>query len=87
MTGELLNLRAGIKLGYVPTLGAAKVVQDIMSGNLSVVVDSLPGMAGALQTGAVKALATAADSGLPTTPTCRWSPKPCPASRPRAGSC
>ena len=47
-------MRAGIKLGYVPTVGAAKVIQDIMSGNLAVVVDSIPGMAGALQSGAVQ---------------------------------
>jgi tripartite-type tricarboxylate transporter receptor subunit TctC len=68
MTGELLNLRAGIKMGYVPTSGAAKVVQDIMSGNLHVVVDSIPGMAGALQTGAVKALAVASDRRLENYP-------------------
>ena len=68
MTGELLNVRAGIKMGYVPTTGAAKVVQDIMSGNLHVVVDSIPGMAGALQTGNVKALAVASDRRLESHP-------------------
>ena len=68
MTGELLNVRAGIKLGYVPTTGAAKVVQDIMSGNLHVVVDSIPGMAGALQTGSVLALAVASDKRLESHP-------------------
>jgi tripartite-type tricarboxylate transporter receptor subunit TctC len=64
MTGAYLEARAGIKLGYVPTTGAAKVVQDIMSGNLHMVVDSAPGMAGALQTGEVKALAVASDKRL-----------------------
>ena len=68
MTAELLQLRAGIKLGYVPTVGAAKVIQDIMSGNLSVVVDSIPGMAGALESGAVKALAIASDRKLDSYP-------------------
>jgi tripartite-type tricarboxylate transporter receptor subunit TctC len=68
MTGEYLNVRAGIRLGYVPTAGAAKVVQDIMSGNLHMVVDSAPGMAGALQTGAVKALAVASDTRLDNFP-------------------
>lgn len=68
MTGEYLNVRAGIKLGYVPTTGAAKVVQDIMSGNLHMVVDSAPGMAGALQTGEVKALAVASDKRLDNYP-------------------
>jgi tripartite-type tricarboxylate transporter receptor subunit TctC len=28
MTSEYLNARAGIKLGYVPTIGSAKVLQD-----------------------------------------------------------
>jgi tripartite-type tricarboxylate transporter receptor subunit TctC len=59
MTGEVLNMRAGIKLGFVPTTGAAKVVQDIMNGNLHVVIDSIPGVAGGLQSGAVKVLAVA----------------------------
>jgi tripartite-type tricarboxylate transporter receptor subunit TctC len=68
MTGELLNIRAGIKLGYVPTLGAAKVVQDIMNGNLHMIVDSMPGIAGALQSGAVKALAVASDKRLDNYP-------------------
>ena len=68
MTGEYLNVRAGIKLGYVPTSGAAKVVQDIMSGNLHMVVDSAPGMAGALHTGAIKALAVASDKRLDNFP-------------------
>jgi tripartite-type tricarboxylate transporter receptor subunit TctC len=68
MTGELLQMRAGIKLGYVPTVGAAKVIQDIMSGNLAAVVDSIPGMAGALQSGAVKALAVASDRRLDSHP-------------------
>jgi tripartite-type tricarboxylate transporter receptor subunit TctC len=68
MTGELLNIRAGIKLGYVPTLGAAKVVQDIMNGNLHMIVDSMPGIAGALQSGAVKALAVGSDKRLDNYP-------------------
>jgi len=64
MTGAYLEVRAGIKLGYVPTTGAAKVVQDIMSGNLHMVIDSAPGMAGALQAGQVNALAVASDKRL-----------------------
>jgi tripartite-type tricarboxylate transporter receptor subunit TctC len=68
MTGAYLETRAGIKLGYVPTTGAAKVVQDIMSGNLHMVVDSAPGMAGALQTGEVKALAVASGRRLDNYP-------------------
>ena len=68
MTGEYFNARAGIKLGYVPTTGSAKVLQDIMNGNLHVYVDSLPGISGALQSGAVKALAVASDQRLDSLP-------------------
>ena len=72
MTAAYLEARAGIKLGYVPTTGAAKVVQDIMSGNLHMVVDSAPGMAAALQAGHVIALAVASEQRLeqfPNVPT------------------
>jgi tripartite-type tricarboxylate transporter receptor subunit TctC len=68
MTGEYFNARSGVKLGYVPTTGSAKVLQDVMSGNLHVYVDSLPGVAGALQSGAVKALAVASDKRLDSVP-------------------
>jgi putative tricarboxylic transport membrane protein len=68
MTGELLNLRAGIRLGYIPTQGAAKVMQDIMNGSLHAYVDSVPGMAGAVQNGALKPLAVAADTRLSNYP-------------------
>jgi tripartite-type tricarboxylate transporter receptor subunit TctC len=87
MTAELLQIRADIKLGYVPTVGAAKVIQDIMSGNLSVVVDSIPGMAGALQSGAVSRWQSRRTAGSRVFPTCRWSPRRSPTSTPRAGSC
>lgn len=68
MTAELLQLRAGITLRYVPTVGAAKVIQDIMGGSLSMVVDSMPGLAGAVQSGAVKVLGIASDRKLDNFP-------------------
>lgn len=68
LTGELLNLRAGLKMGYIPTTGAAKVMQDILSGNLHAVVDSVPGIAGALRAGTVKALAFTGEKRLDSYP-------------------
>jgi tripartite-type tricarboxylate transporter receptor subunit TctC len=68
LAGELLNLRAGIKMGYIPTAGAAKVLQDIMNGNLQVDVDSIPGIAGALRSGTVKALAFTGEKRLDSYP-------------------
>ncbi len=68
LTGELLNARAGIKLRYIPTLGAAKVMQDIMNGNLQAVTDSVPGIRGALRNGTVKALAFTGEKRLQSFP-------------------
>jgi tripartite-type tricarboxylate transporter receptor subunit TctC len=68
MTSEYFNARAGIKLGYVPTIGSAKVLQDVMSGNLHVYADSVPSIAGALQSGEIKALAVASDERLANLP-------------------
>ena len=68
LTGALLNDRAGIKMRYIPTVGAAKVMQDIMNGNLNVVTDSIPGIRGAIQNGTVKALAFTGESRLANYP-------------------
>ena len=68
LTGALLNDRAGIKMRYIPTVGAAKVMQDIMNGNLNVVTDSVPGIRGAIQNGTVKALAFTGESRLANYP-------------------
>jgi tripartite-type tricarboxylate transporter receptor subunit TctC len=68
LTGELLNERAGIKMRYIPTVGAAKVMQDILNGNLHAVTDSVPGIRGAIQNGTVKALAFTGDKRLASYP-------------------
>ena len=68
MTGELVQARADIKLGFVPTTGAAKVVQDVLGGNLSVVIDSLPSLTAALESGGIKGLAIATNKRLLTHP-------------------
>ena len=68
LTGALLNQRAGIAMRYIPTTGAAKVMQDIMNGNLHAVIDSVPGIANALRNGTVKALAFTGDKRLESYP-------------------
>jgi len=68
LTGAYLNARAGIQMRYIPTQGAAKVLQDVMNGNLHVVVDSVPGIAGALRNGIVKPLAFTGDERLRSFP-------------------
>jgi tripartite-type tricarboxylate transporter receptor subunit TctC len=68
LTGALLNERAGIKMRYIPTVGAAKVMQDILNGNLNVVTDSVPGIRGSIQNGTVKALAFTGEKRLTSFP-------------------
>ena len=68
LTGAMLNHRAGIKMRFIPTTGAAKVMQDIMNGNLHAVTDSVPGIANALRNGTVKALAFTGDKRLESYP-------------------
>jgi tripartite-type tricarboxylate transporter receptor subunit TctC len=68
LTGELLNVRAGMNMRYIPTLGAAKVMQDILNGNLHAVTDSVPGIRGAIQNGTVNALAFTGDRRLASFP-------------------
>jgi tripartite-type tricarboxylate transporter receptor subunit TctC len=49
-------------------LGAAKVMQDIMNGNLQAVTDSVPGIRGAIRNGTVKALAFTGEKRLESFP-------------------
>ena len=68
MTGEYFNASAGIKLGYVPTTGSAKVLQDVLGGSLHTYVDSLPTISGSIQSGDIRALAVASDKRLDSLP-------------------
>ncbi len=73
MTGELLQLRANIKLQMVPyTGGSAQSLTDVIGGRIPIVIEGYAGLAGAYQSGQLKALAIAsqqrlaADPNLPT---------------------
>ena len=69
LTGELLNSAPAIKMRFIPTTGgAAKVIQDIMNGNLQAVTDSVPGIRNAIRNGAVKPLAFTGDKRLESFP-------------------
>jgi len=73
LAGEGLQQRTGIKLLMVPCLGGtAQALNDVMVGRVPMVIDGYPPLAGALQTGAIKALAvgsTARLSDFPDVPT------------------
>jgi tripartite-type tricarboxylate transporter receptor subunit TctC len=69
MTGELLQLRAGIKLQMIPyTAGSAHALSDIVGGRIPVVIEGYSGLAGAYQSGQLKALAIATEKRLAALP-------------------
>jgi tripartite-type tricarboxylate transporter receptor subunit TctC len=69
LTGELLKARAGIDVLAVPyTGGAAQSLADAMAGRLSMVIEGLAAQAGAIDSGAMKAIATGAPKRLSNFP-------------------
>jgi tripartite-type tricarboxylate transporter receptor subunit TctC len=66
LTGEGLQQRAGIKMVMVPYLaGTAAALNDVISGRVQMVIDGYPPLAGAMQTGSIRALAVGAEMRLP----------------------
>jgi tripartite-type tricarboxylate transporter receptor subunit TctC len=69
LTGELLQIRAGIKLQMVPyTGGSAQSLADVTAGRVSLVIEGYAGLAGAYESGQLKALAIASEKRLPQLP-------------------
>ncbi len=69
LTGELLQLRAGIKLQIVPyTGGSAQALGDIIGGRIPMIIEGYSGLAGAYQSGALKAIAAGSAHRLPAFP-------------------
>src|SRR5262245_9538294 len=69
LTGELLQIRANIKLQMVPYAGcSAQSLTDVTAGRVSLVIEGYAGLAGAYQSGQLKALAVASEKRLPHLP-------------------
>jgi tripartite-type tricarboxylate transporter receptor subunit TctC len=69
LAGEALQVRAGIKMLMVPYLGGtAQALNDVIGGRVPLVIDGYPPLAGALQGGAIKALAVGSTRRLPDFP-------------------
>ena len=65
LTGELLQSRTGIKLLNVPyTGGPAQALNDALGGRISIVIEGFPGIASAVQGGALKPIAVASRARL-----------------------
>lgn len=70
LTGELLQDRAGIKLLLVPysSGGTSQALVDVIGGRIPVVIEAYQGIAGAVQSGTIKPIATGASRRLPDFP-------------------
>lgn len=69
LTAELLQSQAGIRLLMVPyTGGPAHAMSDVVSGRVSFIVEGYSGIAGAIQSGQIKAIAVASEKRLPEFP-------------------
>jgi tripartite-type tricarboxylate transporter receptor subunit TctC len=68
LTGEMFRIRSGADFTYVPYSGPAAALGDLIGGRISVIVDGLPGLKGAIEGGVLKPLAIASKTRLPNFP-------------------
>ena len=72
LAGELFNSMAGTKMVHVPYRGTAAAITDTISGQIHVIIDTLPSSMSFVKTGKLKVLAvtsTQRDPALPDLPT------------------
>lgn len=69
MTGELFNLKTGLKLLHVPYKGSAPALTDLIGGQgVQVSFDNMPSAIGHVRSGALRALATTGPKRSATMP-------------------
>jgi tripartite-type tricarboxylate transporter receptor subunit TctC len=69
LTGELLQMRTGIKLLTVPyTAGPALALGDVIGGRVDMIIEGYSGIAAAIRAGSIKAIAEASSRPLPEFP-------------------
>jgi tripartite-type tricarboxylate transporter receptor subunit TctC len=69
MAAEFFRRRSGIEMPFVPySGGASAALKDVMGGRISMIVESLPALSGAIQGGIVNALAVTSAHRLPQFP-------------------
>jgi tripartite-type tricarboxylate transporter receptor subunit TctC len=57
LTAELFRTKAAVDLTFVPYPNIPQSLQDVMTGRIPMIVESLPGLSSVVETGAVKLLA------------------------------
>jgi tripartite-type tricarboxylate transporter receptor subunit TctC len=69
LTGELLQMKAGIKLLLVPYNGGpARAAADVIGGRVSFIIEGYSGIAAAIKAGQLKLIAVASAGRLPDFP-------------------
>ena len=68
LTVERLRKETGADLTFIPYPGAAAGLQDLWGGRISMIVESIGPLYGAMQSGSLKALAVASSKRLPNFP-------------------
>jgi tripartite-type tricarboxylate transporter receptor subunit TctC len=69
LTGELLQLRTGIKLQMVPYSGnSSQAIADVYAGRIPIMIEGYTGLAPAFQSGNLIPLAVGAPQPLPSAP-------------------
>ncbi len=69
LTGELLQMRAGIKLLLVPYSGGpTHALNDVLGGRIPVIIEAFSGLLGAVQAGKLKPIAAGSLQRLPDFP-------------------
>jgi tripartite-type tricarboxylate transporter receptor subunit TctC len=69
LTGELIQIRASIKLQIVPyTGGSAQALGDIIGGRIPMIIEGYSGLIGAYQSGVLKPIAVGSAQRLPGFP-------------------
>src|SRR5438552_808149 len=98
LAGELFNIVAGVKLVHVPYKGVNLAMNDVLSGQIHLVVIGVPAVAPHIKAGELRALAlvepqraaalpevpTVAEAGLPNFEVTTWYGILAPAGTPRA---
>lgn len=68
LTVEALRERAGIDITFVPYSGSASALNDVVGGQIDLIVDGLSGLSGSIAGGSLRALAVASPQRLPNFP-------------------
>ena len=72
LAGEIFNTAAGIKLRHVPYKGSSPAMMDVLSGNVDLMVSSLPSAISQIKAGKLRPLAVTSarrSTSLPDVPT------------------